>query len=432
MAATEEPIVATEVADAPAADAAPAEEKPAAEENPGGDNPSSIEAKPKKAKAKKPSAPRKSRNPPTHPPYFEMIKEAITTLKERNGSSQYAIQKFIEEKHKQLPPNFRKLLLANLKKFVTSGKLVKVKGSYKLPPSRLPAPKAEPAPTKKSKPAAAAKAKPKAAAAKSKAAAAKPKAAAAKPKAIAAKPKAATAKPKAAAAAAKPKAKAAAAAKPKGATKSKAKPAAKPKEAAAPAKTRSAGTKRKALSDVKSKEKPAKVAKTTAKSTPSKKAAPAAKAAPKKAAPAKKASVKSLKPKSVKSPAKRAMPKRGKKRMWRTEEEILKNIQLNYASRIIEFAFMGYGFGIVAPYHRKRNQVVAVVYLVDACGKQRFADSKKELDALLSDDAPARVQFLILGDKIDIPYTALEEELYYHRSSSNSYMDKGRLQGTAS
>ena len=55
-----------------------------------------------------------------------------------------------------------------------------------------------------------------------------------------------------------------------------------------------------------------------------------------------------------------------------------------------------------------------MVCLVDACGKQRFAESKKELDALLSDDAPASVPFLILGNKIDIPYAALEEELNHH------------------
>ena len=64
-----------------------------------------------------------------------MITEAIVALKEKTGSSQYAIAKFIEEKHKQLPPNFKKLLLIHLKKFVAAGKLMKVRGSYKIPPS---------------------------------------------------------------------------------------------------------------------------------------------------------------------------------------------------------------------------------------------------------------------------------------------------------
>ncbi|VAI14140.1 unnamed protein product [Triticum turgidum subsp. durum] len=42
-------------------------------------------------------------------------------------------------------------------------------------------------------------------------------------------------------------------------------------------------------------------------------------------------------------------------------------------------------------------KVDAVVYLVDAYDKERFAESKKELDALLSDDSLATVPFLILG-----------------------------------
>ncbi|KAK1432254.1 hypothetical protein QVD17_09149 [Tagetes erecta] len=50
----------------------------------------------KTKKVKKPSVKAKPRNPSLHPPYFEMIKEAIVTLKERMGSSQYAITKFIE------------------------------------------------------------------------------------------------------------------------------------------------------------------------------------------------------------------------------------------------------------------------------------------------------------------------------------------------
>ena len=54
-------------------------------------------------------------------------------LKERNGSSQYAIGKFIQDKYKYLPVNFKKMLLIQLKKLVASDKLVKVKASYKLP-----------------------------------------------------------------------------------------------------------------------------------------------------------------------------------------------------------------------------------------------------------------------------------------------------------
>ncbi|GMJ09208.1 hypothetical protein HRI_004590000 [Hibiscus trionum] len=70
---------------------------------------------------------------PLHPPYLEMIGEAISTLKDRTGSSQPAIAKFIEDKYsKTLPPNFKKLLSVQLKKFVKSEKLVKLNNSYKI------------------------------------------------------------------------------------------------------------------------------------------------------------------------------------------------------------------------------------------------------------------------------------------------------------
>ncbi|KAG2597419.1 hypothetical protein PVAP13_5KG255300 [Panicum virgatum] len=72
-------------------------------------------------------------------------------------------------------------------------------------------------------------------------------------------------------------------------------------------------------------------------------------------------------------------------------------------------------------------KVDAVVYLVDAYDKERFAESKKELDALLSDDSLANVPFLILGNKIDIPYAASEEELRYHLGLSNFTTGKGKV-----
>ncbi|XP_047340034.1 histone H1-like [Impatiens glandulifera] len=79
--------------------------------------------------AKKPSAQKTS----SHPPYFQMIKEALTALDEKGGSSPYAIAKYMEEKHKSvLPENFRKTLGQQLKNNEAKGKLMKVKASYKL------------------------------------------------------------------------------------------------------------------------------------------------------------------------------------------------------------------------------------------------------------------------------------------------------------
>lgn len=56
-------------------------------------------------------------------------------------------------------------------------------------------------------------------------------------------------------------------------------------------------------------------------------------------------------------------------------------------------------------------QVHAIIYLVDAADRERFPESKRELDSLLSDDNLATVPFVVLGNKIDIPTAASEEEL---------------------
>ncbi|GLJ14099.1 hypothetical protein SUGI_0225980 [Cryptomeria japonica] len=70
---------------------------------------------------------------PSHPPYRKMIMEAISELKERNGSSQQAITKFIEEKYKShLQPSFKKVLLTQLKNLTKAEELTRVKNSFKL------------------------------------------------------------------------------------------------------------------------------------------------------------------------------------------------------------------------------------------------------------------------------------------------------------
>ena len=77
---------------------------------------------------------------PAHPKYEDMVKAAILALKDRNGSSVPAIAKYVGSNFK-LPGNFKKILSTQLKNLVKSGKLVKVKASYKLGEALKKAPK---------------------------------------------------------------------------------------------------------------------------------------------------------------------------------------------------------------------------------------------------------------------------------------------------
>ncbi|XP_045814161.1 histone H1 [Trifolium pratense] len=92
------------------------------------------------AEEKKPKASKeKKTKTASHPPYFQMIKEALLALKEKNGSSPYAIAKFMEEKFKSvLPANFKKMLNLQLKNQAAREKLVKIKASYKLSEAEKP------------------------------------------------------------------------------------------------------------------------------------------------------------------------------------------------------------------------------------------------------------------------------------------------------
>eukprot|EP00850_Spirogloea_muscicola_P020132 SM000208S06302 [mRNA] locus=s208:38618:40504:+ [translate_table: standard] len=72
-------------------------------------------------------------------------------------------------------------------------------------------------------------------------------------------------------------------------------------------------------------------------------------------------------------------------------------------------------------------KVDAIVYLIDAADKERFGESKKELDGLLSDDSLSQVPVLILGNKIDIPSAASEDELRYALGLTSYTTGKGKV-----
>lgn len=55
--------------------------------------------------------------------------------------------------------------------------------------------------------------------------------------------------------------------------------------------------------------------------------------------------------------------------------------------------------------------VDAIVFLIDAHDRDRYSESKIELDSLLTDEQLANCPVLILGNKIDKPGAASEDEL---------------------
>jgi GTP-binding protein SAR1 len=65
-------------------------------------------------------------------------------------------------------------------------------------------------------------------------------------------------------------------------------------------------------------------------------------------------------------------------------------------------------------------KVDAIVYLVDAADQDRFPESARELNGLLSDDGLSTVPFLVLGNKIDLPY-AVSEDILRHQLGLSQY-----------
>lgn len=65
--------------------------------------------------------------------------------------------------------------------------------------------------------------------------------------------------------------------------------------------------------------------------------------------------------------------------------------------------------------------VDGVVFVVDAIDRQRFPEAKRELDSLLSSDELRGVPFLVLGNKIDMPTAASEDELKYALGLQDTY-----------
>lgn len=105
---------------------------------------------PKSIGVKKPST------KPTHPATKELVVNAITSLKERNGSSLQAIKKYIASNYKLDTDKLAPFIKKYLKNAVISGKLIQTKGkgasgSFKLPSASAAKPSGEKK-KKKSKP----------------------------------------------------------------------------------------------------------------------------------------------------------------------------------------------------------------------------------------------------------------------------------------
>lgn len=67
------------------------------------------------------------------------------------------------------------------------------------------------------------------------------------------------------------------------------------------------------------------------------------------------------------------------------------------------------------------------MFLIDAWDRTRFTESKNELDSLLTDEALSNCPVLILGNKIDKPGAASEEELRNYFALFQLTTGKGKV-----
>merc|ERR1712070_187313 len=66
--------------------------------------------------------------------------------------------------------------------------------------------------------------------------------------------------------------------------------------------------------------------------------------------------------------------------------------------------------------------VDGIIFIVDAADRTRFAEAKEELSNLLDEASLSSVPFVVLGNKIDIPTAASEDEL---RNALSLYSTEG-------
>ena len=67
------------------------------------------------------------------------------------------------------------------------------------------------------------------------------------------------------------------------------------------------------------------------------------------------------------------------------------------------------------------------MFLVDVADRERLPESKKELDALLSDESLSDIPFLILGNKIDLPHACSEDDVRHMLGLTNYTTGKGKV-----